>query len=143
MISALDIIDQICLLNLIGYMKNVEEINFRRPELVAVWKIGSIFKNYFCICNIHAFPKIFMWKNIHRRDCSKEGTIPKYVANIVFMKYIGKNATFLQRISNLTIAWNFEKIDIWYLYGYCLYLSREKMGRGVTVEFLKRGYFNL
>lgn len=35
----------------------------RRPEMAAVWKIGSVnFLNIFCRCHIHGIPIIFMWQ---------------------------------------------------------------------------------
>ena len=58
------------------------------------------------------------------------------------MKYIGKIILFVLNFDyKKTNSFKFWKIDKWYLYGYCLYISKKKMG--VTVELLKKGYFKL
>ena len=57
----------------------------KKPDLVLVWKIGSM--NSFWICNIHGIPSIciFMWKKTHTLPWLDETvTISKYVSHAAF-----------------------------------------------------------
>ena len=119
---------------IIKLIKTKNIISFlRRPELVAVLKIGSSapwFFKTFCICNTYGIQSILCEKNIPHRDCNEMGAISKYLSNIAFFciiyMYIGKNSTFcttckFQFLKKHKLV-KFWKIVKWYLYvyGYCL-----------------------
>ena len=61
------------------------------------------------------------------------------------MEYLAKNASFLTEFRLKRELVIFLKIDKLYLYWYCLYFSKKKMGVGVgsSVEKWNRGYLKL
>ena len=61
------------------------------PELVALWKIGSVvFFFNFSICIIYGIPGIYIYitKNISYSYCSKTMAISKYVSIKAFFLYV-------------------------------------------------------
>ena len=140
---------------IIKLLKTKNIISFlRRPELVAVLKIGSSapwFFKTFCICNTYGIQSILCEKNIPHRDCGEMGAISKYLSNIAFFciiyMYIGKNSTFrttckFQFLKKHKLE-KFWKIVKWYLYeyGYCLYLSRKK-NEGSPLKYSREVIWN-
>ena len=105
-------------------------IPLRRPELVAVWKIGSVnFKKMFAYVLFMVFRVYSCEKTVLHCDCSETGAISKYVSNkACFVWNIsGKNATFGSKFNFfLNECMKFEN-----LYGYCLYCSKKKNGESL------------
>ena len=88
--------------------------------LIFAYVIFMVFRAYQCKKN-HTSPWLY-WNG---------GDLKIYVQYSLFcIKYIGKNASsptkFGFKKKNELVK--FKKIDKWYLYGNCLYLSTEKIG---------------
>ena len=121
----------------------------RRPELIAVWKIGFVNVLIFAYVILMVFRVYLCEKNTPHCDYSETGAISKYVSNMAFLHEIYReNTTFRSKFRfKKTNSWNFETllnicmgIIKWYLYGYFLNFSKRQMGGGgVTVKILEEG----